>query len=65
MQGLNFEQFSEEKGYILCDTENEVYFPPVFEPPIHGLRSDLSTTELADLLMNGHKSSVSSTKYVV
>ncbi len=52
------EQFSEEKGFILRDTEKEVQFPPGFEPPIHGLRSELSTTELFDLPMNGHKSSV-------
>ncbi len=29
------EQFSEEKGFILRDTEKEVQFPPAFEPPIH------------------------------
>ena len=34
------------------------YSPSGFEPPIHGLRSELSTTELSDSLMNGHKSSV-------
>ncbi len=50
------EQFSEEKGFIL--REKEVDFPPGFEPPIHGLQSELSTTELSDSLMNGHKSSV-------
>ncbi len=54
------EQFSEEKGFILRYTEKEVglQFPPGFEPPIHGLRSERSTTELSDLLMNGHKNSV-------
>ena len=30
----------------------------------HGLQSELSTTELSDLLVNGHKSSVYSTKDV-
>ncbi len=52
------EQFSEEKGFILRYTEKEVQFPPGFELPIHGLRSERSTTELSDLLMNGHKNSV-------
>ncbi len=28
------------------------------DSPIHGLRSELFTTELPDLLMNGHKNSV-------
>ena len=30
-----------------------------FEPPIHGLRNELSTTELSDFLMNGDKGSPS------
>ena len=46
------------KGIILLDTEKEVLFPPGFEPPIHELRGEHSTTELPDLLMNEHKSSV-------
>ncbi len=49
------EQFSEEKGVILRYTEKEVRFPPGFEPPVHGFRSELFTTELSDLLMIGHK----------
>ena len=52
------EPFSEGKGFILRYTEKEVKFPPGFEPPIHGLRSELFTTELPDLLMNGYKNSV-------
>ena len=40
------EQFSEEKGFIQRDTENEVVFPPGFEPQIHGLRSELSMIPL-------------------
>ncbi len=52
------EQFSEEKGFILRYTEWEVQLPPGFEPPIHGLQSERSTTELPDFLMNGHKNSV-------
>ena len=52
------EQFLEEKGFILCDTEKEVLFPLGFEPSINGLQGELSTAELSDLLMNGHKISV-------
>ncbi len=51
------------KGFILRDTEKEVKFPSGFEPPIHGLRSDLSATELSDSLMSGHKSSVRYIKF--
>ena len=36
----------------------KIPFPPEFEPSIHGLRGELCTAELSDLLMNGHKSSV-------
>ena len=51
--------FSEEQGFILCDTEKEIKFPPGFEPSIYGLWGELSTTELrSDLLMNGHESNV-------
>ncbi len=44
------EHFSEEKGFIQCDTERKILLPE-FEPPIHELRDKLSTTELVDLLM--------------
>ena len=47
--------FLEEKGFFLCNTENENEFPPGFKPPIHGLRGELSTNELFDLLMSGHR----------
>ena len=51
------EQFSEER-FILHDTEKEVQFLPGFKLSIHGLQGELSTAELSDLLMNGHKSSL-------
>ena len=37
--------FSEEKGFILSDVESK----DNFEPPIHGLRSELSIIELFDM----------------
>ncbi len=40
------------------DTQNIRIVSPGFEPPIHGLQSELSTTELSDLLMNWHNSGV-------
>ena len=52
------EQFPEEKEFILRYTEKKVSFPSGFEHPIPGLRSERSTTEPSDLLMNGHKNSV-------
>ena len=34
------------------------YFPLGFEPQVHGLLVELSTTELFDLLMGGHEINV-------
>ena len=43
--------------HSICDIENET-FPPGFKPPIHGLRSEIFTAELFDLLVTVHKISV-------
>ncbi len=51
--------FSEKKGFIVRYKvlKMKKKIPPGFEPPIHGLRSKLSTAELFDLV-TGHKISV-------
>ena len=51
-------QFSEEKGYILRDAENEVYIVSAGIRNLDPLLDELSTAELSDSLMNEHKSSV-------
>ncbi len=50
------EQFSEKKGLILRDTENEV--SAVIRIPDPRITGELSTATICDWLMNGHKSSV-------
>ena len=53
--GYKMSSFRRKKRFILRDTEKEIYFPPGFEHSIHGLRGEISTAGLSDLLMNGHK----------
>ncbi len=54
------EEFSEEKDsfYMILKRKYMYSFRWDSNAPIHGLRSELSTTVPSDLLMNGHKSSV-------
>ena len=52
------EHFTEEKGFILHDTEKENSFLPGFEPTIHGLRASALPLSYNDLLLTGHEISV-------
>ncbi len=56
--GYKMSSFRKKNDAFYVILKRKYSFHRDSNPPIHGLQSERSTTELADLLMNGHKNSI-------